>query len=296
MADWFVSTRNGVAGVGVGVGVGVGRRRGEEEIGLLVEDSGWENSSIATTTDTSASQTTEKHSNVTAEGRRMAEQRDMDEFLDELFSPGLQRLILSQIDPAIYIVQHHFGFLSLARAILVRHRRNDGIHLTNEMVAQAIVDAMTIRVVVARQQQPPPPGPAIAAAAAAAVPEVEIPGPADAAGDVSSLSSISAIGSCDTVALANLMGTSVISPTGSSSGGAAPPAIPTPGASAAAGHNKRQEAENHEEEEEEEQRKKKKKKKKTQRPGSEVKDGQDENKDDDDDATEDRKQAARPGI
>jgi hypothetical protein len=38
MADLFVSTRNGV----VGVGVARRRRGGEEEIGLLVEDSGWE--------------------------------------------------------------------------------------------------------------------------------------------------------------------------------------------------------------------------------------------------------------
>jgi hypothetical protein len=44
MADLFVSTRHGVVGVGVGVGVGVARRRrgGEEEIGLVEENSGWE--------------------------------------------------------------------------------------------------------------------------------------------------------------------------------------------------------------------------------------------------------------
>jgi hypothetical protein len=178
-----------------------------------------------------ASQTTEKHSNVTPERRRMAEQRDMDKFLDNWgFGPAMQRDILSQSNPADHILQFYSGFLPPARAVLVRHRN---IHWTNEMVAQAIVDAMTIRVVVAQQQQqPPPPGPAIAAAAAAAVPDPQIPGPADAAGDnVSSWSSFSAVGSsCDnTVALANnWTGTSVLRPTWCSSrGGTAPPVIPT---------------------------------------------------------------------
>jgi hypothetical protein len=195
----------------------------------------------------------------------------------------LQQIILSQIDPAVHIVQFHPGFLPPARAVLVRHRN---IHWTNEIqVAQAIVDTITNRVVVvAQQQQPPPPGPAFAAVVA--VPDPPIPvGPADAAvGDVSS-----AVRSCDkTVALANnWTGTStVIRPTGCSSrGGTAEPAVvPTlPGPMIAAtaagiGHNKRPEAEN--QEEEEDQRKKKKKK---QRPGPEVNDDQNENKEGEDD-------------
>jgi hypothetical protein len=168
--DWLV-----LPNIGVGVGVGVGGRPSRGETAGLVE--GWEDSSngtsyhskAAATVVTTATSQTKKHTNVTPEGRRMAEQRDMDELVDEFFTPSTQMEILSEllINPA----KAYGYFLSVVirrgRAILVRYHGNN--NWTDQEVAEAIV-----RSIRARHNRVPP--------------EIRLPALADGPTDLSSVS------------------------------------------------------------------------------------------------------------
>jgi hypothetical protein len=182
--NWFVLPNIGV-GVGGGGGGGGGGPCGERTAGLV--EGGWEDTSISIGTSsyhskqatvvTTATSQTKKHTNVTPEGRRMAEQRDTDELVEKYITPLAQTEIISlmQINPAVpygIILPVVPVLIRLARAILVRHYGNN--NLTDQEVADAIV-----RSIRARHNR---------VADTVIPPEIRLPAPADGPTDLSSVS------------------------------------------------------------------------------------------------------------